>query len=176
MIEWRWRASGKNASLACVLSFLSLGFQLWPGWCLPSQSQPTRSTASYMPTSRIQASDCVSMCYVFGVNHHRPQAFNIVPLCSEPRLNSATLPVTPSTFLAENLWIFSARHYCTLRSRLTGEATVCLRIAEVHSLYSSATSVRRSHTLLGPMYLIRPVAPWMLMHKPLSLMQTARPA
>lgn len=170
-------ASAHNASLAAsVLSSLSLGSQLWPGWCLPSQSQQTKSTASYMPTSKTQASSCVSMCYVFDVNHHHAQAFNTVPSCSEPRLNSPTLQATANTYLVENSWSFSAKHYSTLKSKRTGEAAACLRTAKVHSLCSSATSVRQNHTLLGRMRLINPVAQWMLMHQLLSLMQTARPA
>lgn len=169
-------ASGHNASLASILSSLSLGSQLWPGWCLPSQSQQTKSIASYMPTSKTQASSCVSMRYVFDVNHHHAQAFNTVPSCSEPRLNLATLQATANTYLAENSWSFSAKRYSTLKSKRTGEATACLRTAEVHSLCSSATSVRQNRTLLGRMRLINPVAQWMLMHQPLSLMQTARPA
>lgn len=64
------------------------------------------------------------MSYVFGVNHHCTQASNIVPLCSEPKLNSATLPVTTNTYIGENLWSFSARHYSTPKSKRIGEAAI----------------------------------------------------
>lgn len=103
---------------------LFLGSRLWLKWYLPSQSQQTRSTASYTLTSKTQASGLVSTRYVFDVNHHCTQASNTVPSCSKPRLNSATLPTTTNTYLAENSWSSSARHCCIQKSKHIGKAAV----------------------------------------------------